>query len=62
MKEEFNMKPADKTKNKSLFEPGSCKCGVPNCPGHEIGPDGTVHIPGHPKRHLVVSLPKRLIN
>jgi hypothetical protein len=40
----------------------SCSCGVPNCPGHEIRPDGTVHIPGHPKRHLVISLSKRLMN
>jgi len=56
------MKPADKTKNKSPFEPGSCKCDVPNCPGHKVRPDGTVHIPGHAKRHLVISLPKRLMN
>jgi hypothetical protein len=45
------MKPADKTKNTNPFEPGSCKCGVTNCPGHEIRPDGTVHISGHSKEH-----------
>ena len=53
MKEEFNMKPADKTKNKSLFEPGSCKCGVPNCPGHGSGQMARSTFPGHPKGHLV---------
>jgi hypothetical protein len=49
------MKPADKAKNKKPFRAGSCKCGVPNCPGHETRPDGRVHIPGHPKGHVVIS-------
>lgn len=26
----------------------NCKCGIPNCPGHEIK-DGKIVVKGHPK-------------
>ena len=52
------MKPADQTKNKSPFEPGSCECGFPNCQGHEPDADGKVHIPNHPRGHLVLDMSK----
>ena len=35
----------------------SCECGVPNCRGHEVGPDGKVHIYNHPRgKRLVMDL------
>ena len=47
------------TGSQSPFAPGSCKCGVPKCNGHQTEPDGKIHIRNHPRGHLVID-PSRL--
>jgi len=50
----------DTTDHASPFKSGECKCGVPNCAGHEVGEDGKVHIPDHPQGHLVLDMSKHI--
>jgi hypothetical protein len=57
---EDTMAKEKETENKSPFQPGECKCGVPNCAGHELGEDGKVHIPDHPDGHLVLDMSKHI--
>jgi hypothetical protein len=38
----------------------ACKCGVPGCQGHEIDESGEVHVPNHPRGHLVLHLGKEV--
>lgn len=52
--------PKETDENASPFQPGECKCGVPNCAGHEVGEDGKVHIPDHPQGHLVLDMSKHI--
>lgn len=47
-----------RTESESPFKVGECKCGVPNCPGHQVV-DGKVDIPDHPLGHLVMTVPKK---
>jgi hypothetical protein len=46
--------------DESPFQPGECKCGVPNCAGHELEEDGKVHIRNHPDGHLVFDMSKHI--
>ena len=49
-----NSPTSQSTGSESPFAPGSCKCGVPKCNGHQIEPDGKIHIRNHPRGHLVI--------
>jgi len=33
----------------SPWQPGECKCGIPDCAGHEVMEDGKIYFIGHPK-------------
>jgi hypothetical protein len=40
-----------------------CKCGVPNCQGHQPDADGMIHITNHPSgKHFVLNMRKRIAN